>query len=53
MYLLLVLYLQTHKVMLRFDTVNYSTRVSSGFQSRQRTRKLVAEGLKEFNRLHK
>ena len=37
----------------RFDTVNYSTRVSSGFQSRQRTRKLVAEGLKEFNRLHK
>ena len=37
----------------RFDTVNYSTRPSSGFQSRQRTMKLVGPGMRAFNRLHR
>lgn len=36
----------------KFDTVNYSEQISSGFQSRQRTRKIVDAGLREFNLLH-
>ncbi len=36
----------------KYGTVNYSTRPSSAFQSRQRTRKLVSKGLKAFNSIY-